>query len=158
MSVTVRRCVPADAGATLAVFRRAVHVTAAADYSPEQLEAWAPHGLDADRWASRQSQRNAAVAVVGERVVGFTDVDATGYVDMMFVDPDHARRGVATALMAWVQEEAVRLGARRLTTHASETARRFFEAHGFRVDARRTFPVRGVTMTNYAMSAVLGDS
>jgi putative acetyltransferase len=41
-------------------------------------------------------------------------------------------------------------------THASITARPFFEAHGFRVDEVR-HPVRnGVTFENFAMSRPLG--
>lgn len=140
-----------DDAATLAVFRRAVHVTAAADYTPEQLAAWAPDDPDLAAWAARRAAGRTVVATLDGRVVGFTDVDADGYVDMMFVDPDAARRGVGRALLAWAHDEAVRLGATSMTTRASLTARPFFEAQGFRVESEHQPVVRGVRLTNFAM-------
>jgi putative acetyltransferase len=156
MTVRLRPYTDADADATLAVFRRAVRTTAARDHSAEQLAAWAPDSIDRDEWHARRRERRTVVADDDGRVVGFTDVDATGYVDMMYVDPDAGRRGVATALLAWAVEEATRAGAVSVRTHASITARPFFEAHGFRVDEVR-HPVRnGVTFENFAMSRPLG--
>ncbi len=144
-----------DAAATLGVFRRAVRLTAGRDYTPEQVAAWAPDDLDEVAWAARRQAARTQVAEVDGRVVGFTDVDADGYVDMLFVDPDAARQGVATALLRWVVETATELGAQELTTHASVTARPFFERQGF-VVVREQQPVRrGVTLTNFAMHAPL---
>lgn len=152
MPLRLRPYTPADADATLAVFRRAIRITAARDYSPEQVAAWAPDDLDPGQWGERRRERGTVVADLDGRVVGFTDVDATGYVDMMYVDPAAGRAGVGRALLAWAVDEATRSGADSLHTHASITARPFFEAHGFRVDAVR-HPVRnGVVFENYAMS------
>ncbi len=158
MLVTLRRYVAADAAATLGVFRRAVHVTAAADYSPEQREAWAPGTFDLVGWSEQRNRSSTVVAEIAGCLVGFCDVDAEGYIDMLFVDPDHGRQGVATALVGWVRAEAGQRGATRLTTRASETARPFFEAQGFRVDERLTLTVRGVALTACAMSADLAPS
>ncbi|KZE94777.1 putative N-acetyltransferase YafP [Agromyces sp. NDB4Y10] len=158
MTVRLRPYGPADAAPTLEVFRRAVRLTAAADYGPEQVAAWAPDDLDPAAWAVRRAERNTVVAEVDGRVVGFTDVDATGYLDMMYVDPAVGGRGVGRALLAWALEEASRAGAEVVRTHASITARPFFEAHGFRVDAVR-HPVRnGVVFENFAMSRVVRGS
>jgi putative acetyltransferase len=157
MPLRLRPYTPADADATLVVFRRAVRTTAAHDYSPEQVAAWAPDDLDAESWGARRSARATVVADVDGRVVGFTDVDATGYLDMLYVDPDAGRRGVATALLDWALEEAGRAGADTVRTHASITARPFFEARGFRVDEVRR-PVRnGVVLVNFAMSRPIGS-
>ncbi|MBD5785847.1 GNAT family N-acetyltransferase [Cellulosimicrobium terreum] len=148
---------PADAGATLDVFVRAIRVTASGDYTPEQIAAWAPDVVDLESWAARRAALRTCVACAEDRVVGFTDVDAAGYVDMMFVDPDAARRGVASALLAWAVRTATDDGAVELTTHASRTARPFFERHGF-VVVREQHPVlRGVEMVNFAMRRPLVD-
>ncbi len=146
---------PEDAGPTLAVFRRAVRTTAARDYTPEQVAAWAPDDLDPVAWAERRARARTRVAVLADvldgAVAGFTDVDAAGYVDMLFVDPAAARRGVATALLAWAEATARADGATELRTHASVTARPFFAAHGFVVEAEQHPVRRGVTLTNYRM-------
>ncbi|MCB7137304.1 GNAT family N-acetyltransferase [Cellulosimicrobium marinum] len=141
----------ADAAATLDVFRRAVRGTASRDYSPEQVRAWAPDDVDVARWAARRAAARTQVAEHEGRVVGFTDVDAEGYVDMLFVDPGVVRQGVASALLGWVAATARSDGATELTTHASVTARPFFEARGFVVVAERRPVLRGVEMVNYAM-------
>jgi putative acetyltransferase len=149
--VHLRDYAPADADPTLAVFRRAVRVTAARDYTPEQVAAWAPDDLDPRAWAERRAAARTRVAVLDDAVVGFTDVDAGGYVDMLFVDPAAGGRGVATALLAWAVATARADGADALTVHASVTARPFFARHGFVVEAEQHPVRRGVTLTNYRM-------
>ncbi len=78
-------------------------------------------------------------------------MDREGYIDMLFVHPSHGRCGVATVLLNWVLEEAARSGAPSLTTHASITARPFFEANDFVVVEERHPITRGVILQNYAM-------
>lgn len=147
----LRDYVESDGPATLDVFRRAIRVTAARDYSPEQVAAWASDEIDPDGWADRRRASRTRVAEVDGRVVGFTDVDDRGYVDMLFVDPAFARRGVATALLEWAATTAQSLGAAELSTHASLTARPFFEAHGFTAVVEQRPVLRGVALTNFVM-------
>ena len=150
--ITIRPYTAADAAATLEVFWNAIRVTAAAHYSPEQIDAWAARDLDVGEWSTRRAQSETVVAVVDGSVAGFTDVDTGGYIDMMFVHPAFARLGVATQLFRWVLHTAERNGSPRLTATVSLTARPFFEAHGFVVERERFSVVSGVALTNYAMS------
>ncbi|MFT2816137.1 GNAT family N-acetyltransferase [Leifsonia sp. A12D58] len=153
----IRLYEPTDARATLEIFTRAVHETAAGNYTAAQLAAWAPSDRDAGAWAQKRMQAETLVAVDdgSSRVIGFTDLDATGYIDMMFVHPDWARRGVATALLDEVVDRSLARGIQTLTTHASLTARPFFAAHGFVVTEQREPVLRGVALTNFAMLRVL---
>lgn len=144
-----------DAAATLDVFRRAITLLASRDYTAEQVAAWASPDIDPAVWAERRAASRTRVAEVGGRVVGFTDVDEDGYVDMLFVDPDVARQGVGSALLRWARATAVALGAHELTTNASLTARAAFEAHGFAVVAEQHPVLRGVELTNFRMRCAL---
>ena len=117
--------------------------TASRDYTPEQVAAWASDEIDPAGWAARRRAARTQVAEVDGRVVGFTDVDERGYVDMLFVDPAVARHGVATALLGWAVATARELGADELSTHASLTARPFFERHGFVVVTEQQPVLRG---------------
>jgi putative acetyltransferase len=154
--VHLRDYTPDDAGPTLGVFLRAVRVTAARDYTPEQIAAWAPDDVDPAVWAARRAAARTRVAVADDgAVVGFSDVDESGYVDMMFVDPGAAGQGVATALLDWVVRTARAAGTAELTTHASVTARPFFERRGFVVEAEQHPVRRGVELTNYRMRRTL---
>lgn len=145
-----------DAEATHDVFRRAIRVTASRTYSPEQVEAWATVA-DADpaEWAARRARAETVVAVEGNRVAGFSDTDEDGYIDMMFVDPDFGRRGIATALLSQVTQRAQELGASEQTTHASLIARPFFERHGFAFVSELCPAPQGVAMRSFLLRRAL---
>jgi putative acetyltransferase len=154
--VRVRAYAPADASATLGVFVAAVTVTAAHDYAPEQIAAWArPGARSLGDWNRSMLARASLVAVRGGAIAGFSDVNGEGYIDMMFVAPAHARRGVASALLAAVFERARDLGATRLWANVSVTARPFFAARGFVIEAEQHPMIGGVELTNFRMSRPL---
>ncbi|NQU36652.1 MAG: GNAT family N-acetyltransferase [Actinobacteria bacterium] len=149
---TIRSYAVGDASATLEVFRRAIYTTAARDYSRHQIEAWCPRDIDQSAWSRTRAERHTAVADDAGTVIGFTDIDHDGYIDMLYVDPAASRRGVATGLVAWAAREAAKSGAGVLRTNASITACPFFIAVGFTVDEERRVVTGGVEFRNYAMS------
>lgn len=149
---------PSDASATRSIFQRAVRITAAAHYSAEQRAAWAPDPSDeepaaaAASWADRRATANTWVAEFDGVVVGFTDLDrASGYVDMLFVDPDAGRRGIGSALLERNIDEARDLGLTELTVQVSLTARAVFERHGFVVVSEQTVIRHGIALRNTRM-------
>ncbi|MGW8484676.1 GNAT family N-acetyltransferase [Microbacterium sp. NPDC055903] len=156
-AVAIRPYRREDAEATLAVFFDAIMVTAAEHYTAAQREAWArPGRRDLVSWDAAMQGRAAIVAVVEDEVAGFSDVSGTGYIDMMFVSPAHARRGVALALLTAIEETAHRSGVSRLTSDVSLTARGFFERFGFAVEKEQHPVIDGVQMTNFRMVKALG--
>jgi putative acetyltransferase len=125
---------PADASDTLSVFTEAIIQTAAAHYTAEQIEAWAKPGRrDLVAWDNAMSERRNVVAVQGGEVVGFSDVDQHGYIEMLLVSPRYLRRGVACTLLGFVEEQARSAGTLELTSDVSVAARPFFERFGFDV-------------------------
>jgi putative acetyltransferase len=143
-----------DAGATRAVFERAVRLTAVGDYSTEQVEAWAPSDFsvsDLAAWDAERASAQTLVAAEGDQVLGFSDLVDGGLLDMLYVDPSAGRRGIATALLTEIASLARAAGASEIETYASLTARPIFERHGFVVIEPNTVHVRGVSMTNFRM-------
>jgi putative acetyltransferase len=132
-----------------------VHVTAARDYTPEQLAAWAPAEADLAAWAQRMWDIDPFVVEIGGVIAGYADVQATGDIDHFFVSADFPRRGVGRCLMDRIHEEAARLALPVLTSHVSRTAQPFFAHFGFEVIEQRQ-PVRhGVTIPNALMRKTL---
>ena len=149
-SVVIRPYEHSDAPATLAVFISAVTETASADYTAEQVQAWAQPGRrDVGTWHAAMLARDSIVATIGGELAGFSDVSPDGYVDMMFVSPRHQRRGVARQLLAHLEAHARCAGTPGLSADASITARPFFERHGFTVEAEQHPVKAGVELTNY---------
>ncbi|MDM0069661.1 GNAT family N-acetyltransferase [Variovorax sp. J31P207] len=151
----IRRFRLGDEAALFRVYFTAIHEIASGDYSPEQLDAWAPADLDPALWASRVQGIQPFVALLGDEIVGYADVQHDGYIDHFFVSGAHPRQGIGTRLMARIHEEARLLGLSELTSDVSMTAEPFFALHGFKVVERR-FPVRrGVTLQNALMRKAL---
>lgn len=145
----IRRYEPGDLWQVTALFYDTVHTVNAADYSPEQLDAWADGAPDLDRWNGSLLAHHSLVAVEGrDLIVGFGDIDGTGYLDRLYVHKDRQGLGIATALCDRL-ERAV--DAPVITTHASITARPFFEGRGYRVLREQRVERHGVQMTNYVM-------
>lgn len=139
---------PADLEEILTLFYETVHTVNARDYAPAQLDVWAGPQVDRARWDRTLREHTSLVAVEDGQIVGFGDMDGTGYLDRLYVHKDHQRRGVATTLCDAL-EAAV--SAPRLTTHASITARPFFEHRGYRVVHPQQVERCGVLLTNYVM-------
>lgn len=152
MRITWRPYLEPDAEATWRVFHDAIHGTAIRDYTPQQLEAWAPIAVDPAEWNGRRRRAWTVVAEIDGVVAGFSDLTDDGMLDMLFVHPRFAGQGVARVLVATVIAEARRRGLETVRTRASITARGAFERFGFVVDRENTENrIRGQRLTNYDM-------
>ena len=150
LAVTLRPYRPEDCPALAHLFYETVHTVNAAHYSPAQLDAWAPAcGPDLAAWDKSFRAHRTLVAELDGRLAGFGDLDpAAGYLDRLYVRREFQRRGVARALCDAL-EQASR--ARPLTTHASRTARPFFEKRGYRVLRPQQVERRGQQLENFVM-------
>lgn len=158
MSFTLRPYHPDDAHHLLQLFQQTVRNVNNADYSPEQLEAWAPENLDPQPWIDRFEGHIAWVATEGTLAVGFSDMTTEGYIDRLFVSHQHQRQGIARALLTQLIDQALQLQLPKLTTEASLTARPFFEAMGFEVVCQQTVHCRGMDFVNFQMQRFLPES
>jgi putative acetyltransferase len=166
--VIVRAYRETDAEATLELFERAIRITGAARYTAAQREAWVGPARDPREWNQSREAAQTVVAEIGGAVAGFADLtddglsddDLTdaGLVDMLFVDPDRGRRGVASALLDHVIALAASRGMTSLTTHASLVARPVFERAGFVVVETEHVERGGQTLTRYAMRRAIPHS
>ena len=133
------------------LFRGSVHGLAARHYSAEQLDAWAPREYDAQQWCALIQGLRPFVAESGGAIVGYADLQPSGYIDHFFVAGAHGGRGVGAALMAHIQETARQRGIAGLFADVSLSAEAFFTRHGFAVEARKTVVVRGVALRHARM-------
>ena len=147
-----------DLSALIALFRAAVRELASRDYDLRQRLAWAPDVIDAERFEARLASCATWVAEIAGRQAGFGSVETDGHIDLLYVHPDFARRGVARLLLEHIENEAKRGGIVRLYAEVSLTARAVFGRCGFRELARQTVVVRGVSMDNYRMDKVITAS
>jgi len=149
MQPVIRRYDAADLDAVIGVFLRSVREVASRDYDAGQIAAWAK--ADRDVWSRRRLERPTWVALLDDVIAGFIDLESSGHIDMLFVDPASQRKGVASALLDTVENAARGQRLAVLDTDASITARPFFEKHGFRVVRSQDVALRGQRLTNFRM-------
>ena len=94
------------------------------DYTKEQLDVWATGEVNIQQWNTSLLAHESFVAVEGNKIVGFGDIDKTGYLDRLYVHKDAQGKGIATALCEKL-ENAV--ATTEIVTHASITAKPFLK-------------------------------
>ena len=136
-----------DCPALTKLFYQTVHTVNAKDYTPPQLDAWADGHPDLAAWDRSLSAHLSLVAVCDGVIAGFADMAPDGYLDRLYVHRDFQRQGIATALCDAL-EQAV---PGPYETHASITARPFFEQRGYRVVRQQQVLRKGIVLTNFVM-------
>lgn len=149
--VKIRRFHAGDEQALFEIYYSAIHLVSSKNYSPEQINAWAPRDLDAELWARKMQEINPFVAILNTEPVGYADVQPSGYIDHFFVSGHNSRIGVGTKLMEEIHQEAAKLGLVELTSHVSRTAQPFFAKFGFSIVEQRLPELRGVVIPNALM-------
>ena len=135
------------------LFYNTVHTVNAKDYTEEQLDAWATGQVDLNKWDQSLREHYSIVAVENEMLVSFGDIDESGYLDHLFVHADYQGKGIGTMICNRL-EQAV---SGNIITHASITARPFFEKRGYRVVKEQQVESQGVFLTNFDMVLATED-
>ncbi|MDX1660971.1 MAG: GNAT family N-acetyltransferase [Gemmatimonadota bacterium] len=119
------------------LFRRSIRALAVGHYDPPQIEAWAGASED-EGWIASEELPDLWVAQIGVSLVGFAEISPEGdEVRMVYVEPTVAERGIGTALLERVEEEARRRGVDCLSLRSSLNAVPFFEKFGYETRAER---------------------
>ena len=135
----IRKYKQSDCKELAELFYNTVHTVNAKDYTTEQLNVWATGQVDIEKWNSSLQEHYSIVAVENDVIVG--------YLDRLFVHKDNQRKGIATAICNQLEQFVEG----NITTHASITARPFFEKRGYKVVMEQQAERRGVFLTNYVM-------
>ncbi len=143
----LRKYRPTDCGELARLFYDIVHTVNAADYTKEQLDAWASGDVDLEEWDRSFREHDCVIAAEGGTILGFGDMDRNGYLDRLYVHKDYQRKGVAMAICDSL-EQAVQ---GKIAVHASVTAKPFFEKRGYRVIRKQQVFRRGIALVNFVM-------
>lgn len=144
----IRRYETSDCEDLAELFYNTVHSINVKDYTEEQLNAWATGIVDLEKWNQSLLSHFSVVAVEDEIIVGFGDIDKTGYLDRLYVHKNYQNQGIATAICDKL--ECI-FDVDKVTTHASITAKPFFEKRGYKVIKKQNVERNGVLLQNYVM-------
>ncbi len=151
----IRRGRPDDAEQASQLFYDTVHEINSRDYSPEQIEGWAPNNMDAKRWSKSLAEKTVFVAEQGGEILGFAELEADGHINRFYCHSKRQRCGVGTGLMREIERTARSRKIARLYAEVSITACPFFERFGFKTVTDQQVEIRGVVLTNIVMQKIL---
>lgn len=131
----IRLARTADAAAACEVLRRSIVELCAAD-----------HGNDSkflNDWLANKTPENVAawiadpgnvvyVAVDNGEIAGVAAMTRAGLITLNYVSPDFRFRGASKALLAALERKAAELGLAQCWLESTKTARRLYEAAGYR--------------------------
>jgi putative acetyltransferase len=154
--IRIRPFLDGDGAVLFDIFYSAVHEIASANYTLEQLAAWAPPEIELTAWSKRLRRIQPHVVEVNGAPAAYADLQANGYIDHFYVGADVARQGVGSRLMRHLEGLAAARKIPELWADVSCTAEPFFAKHGFQIERRNEgHMIRGVNVPNTRMRKAL---
>ena len=139
-----------------ALFRTTVLAVNSKDYTKEEVEDWASCGDSVEHWKELLAENDYVGALDGQgNIIGFSSMNAEGYLHSMFVHKDWQGKGVATLSLSEVEKMARGYGVHKICVEVSITARPFFEKRGYRVVKEQKARANRLRLTNYVMRKTL---
>ncbi len=152
---SLRPFLPADARRRAALLRLSGEILTDDFYDDDQRAAWAACADDETALATRLGAALTIVALLEGEIAGFAALKDMRHIDMLYVHPDFARRGVGSALADALEKLAQARGTRKITVDASDAAREFFGKRGYVAQSRNTMELAGEWLGNTTMTKEL---
>ena len=129
------------------IFVLAIQRTCAKDYSEEQRDAWAS-SLGKDALAARLESSLALLAFLGDRPIGFGNLEGGRHLDLLYVHPDYQGLGAGSMICAALEAHA----GGYFHAEASLTARGFFQRRGYSLLREESVLRKGVALPRFRMA------
>lgn len=155
LTPALRPMLPTDVPALAAIFRAAIEELAVEDYSPAQQDAWMTAADDEEAFGKKLAADLTLIATVNKEPVGFASLKDNSHIEMLYVDPRVAGKGVAKVLCDALETLAAARGQTQVTTEASDTARDFFAHRGYVATRRNTVELNDEWLGNTSMEKQL---
>jgi GNAT superfamily N-acetyltransferase len=133
-AVEIRDAIAEDAPDACQVLRRSIKELCAADHrnDPGILARWLENKTpDLFRSWLHLPGNSVLVAVGNGAILAVGAVSGTGRITLNYVSPDARFQGVSRALLAALEQRALRHGNSACTLISTRTARRFYRAAGY---------------------------
>jgi putative acetyltransferase len=127
--LTSRPAAATDAHALFELRRRSILQLAPEGMPVDRVRVWAEKG-SIESMCRRLEETDAWVAEDQGRVVGWVAV-RDDYLDALYVDPDHARRGIGRSLLLLAETVLRQRGVAMVRADASPNSEAFYLRHGY---------------------------
>ncbi len=147
----LRRYQKSDISQIARLYYDTIHQINSKDYSPPQIQAWAPRVYPTRFWANRFQRYTVYVVEADHQIVGFAEFEKTGHIDCFYVHYAWQGKGVGSRLLNTIERQARQRRLNRLFVDVSLTAMPFFKRHGFAIKRKQKKIYRGQRFSQYVM-------
>lgn len=151
VQLTIRKGTKEDIPEMQKLFVETIQSVCANDYDQSQINVWISGARDAERWNNILNEQVVFITEIKDRIVGFSSIKNYNYIDLIYVDKDHQKQGVAYSLSNEMEDIAIQNKQRELTSDVSITAKPFFEKIGFQTIKKQTVLKENISLVNYKM-------
>ncbi|MGG7179270.1 GNAT family N-acetyltransferase [Clostridium paraputrificum] len=153
--MNIRRYKSEDCKEIIELFYNTVHSVNSKDYNEKQIEVWAPKEFNILGWDKSLSEHFSVVVEENNIIVGFGDLHFSGYLDRLYVHKHYQGKGIATRIVNEIEKYAKESMIKIITTHASITAKSFFEGKGYKVIKEQTVKRKDQYLINFIMEKII---
>ncbi|WP_416669263.1 GNAT family N-acetyltransferase [Egbenema bharatensis] len=150
----IRLAHESDLAELATLFYQTVLEHAPQSYTPEQTQAWASFATETDAFERFILDATTYVAEDETGIVGFAGIEQNGHVSSAYVRGDRTRRGIGSALMQVLLNDAAQRQMPRLYAEASEFSLGLFKKFGFQLYDTEVVDRRGVQFTRYLVEKI----
>lgn len=160
MSIIIRKAEHADAEGIINAHVNSIRNICAKDYTDEQIEAWAGRKFRADLWCQTIDRDFVWVIVKESKVLGFghlavMDQEIAEIMGFYFI-PSAIGQGFGKLLFLEMLKVCEEKKLKRLTLHATITAKPFYQKLGFyQSGGDDSIEMRGVAIPCFPMEYVI---
>lgn len=133
------------------LFVETIRAVCAKDYDEFQINVWISGANNSQRWIDIMNQQLVFIAELNEKIVGFSTLKNFEYIDLLYVDKDFQKQGVALNLFNVMEKTVIQNKRTELTSDVSITAKPFFEKIGFKTIEKQTVIRDNIGLLNYKM-------
>ncbi len=156
--VSLRPYLPQDTDQISELIRDSIIELASEDYSGDQCEAWAARFADCEGLTKKLTTSVTLLAEHDKEIAGLITLKDNQLIDLLFVSPHFAGRGVATFLCKAIELLAAGRKSSKLLVDASDTALPLFTKLGFMPERRNTIAMNGQWLANTTMQKQLNPN
>lgn len=133
------------------LFVETIKAVCAKDYDEFQIKVWISGANNFQRWIDIMNQQLVFIAELNEKIVGFSTLKNYEYIDLLYVDKDYQKQGVALNLFNVMEKIVMQNKRTEMTSDVSITAKPFFEKMGFKTIEKQTVIRDNIGLVNYKM-------
>lgn len=145
---------PTDKRHLQQLFFDTVHSLNGHDFTPAQLDVWAPAEPHREIW-SRLDEQSCFVVEFQKLVVGFASLSDDGMITFLIVHKNFQGRGIASTLLKQLERVARKKGFESLKAESCLSASGFFKKLGFELLSENRRQIQGQELLTFNMEKTL---